>query len=94
MRNLLLITLCFISSIFNGNAENINVQKLEGEIRAGITLPLDNYRDGSSQVSGDIGIEGRYNFQNSPFDCGLMLELSTARRGFNHFVGRIRQNRF
>lgn len=84
MRNLLLITLCFISSIFNGNAENINVQKLEGEIRAGITLPLDNYRDGSSQVSGDIGIEGRYNFQNSPFDCGLMLELSTARRGFNH----------
>lgn len=60
------------------------VQRLEGEIRGGITTPLEGYHSGKSQISADIGVEGRYNFRGSPWDCGLMLELSTARRGYEH----------
>lgn len=84
IRKMIFVTLCFISAALVGKAESTNVQMLEGEIRAGLTVPLGAYHGGSAQVSGDLGIEGRYNFRNSPWDCGLMLELSTARRGFNH----------
>lgn len=37
-----------------------------------------------AQVSAALGIEGRYNFKGTPWDCGLMLDLSTARRGYEH----------
>ncbi len=59
-------------------------QILEGEIRAGLTTPLGGYHDGKSQISASVGLEGRYNFKGTPWDCGLMLELSTARRGYEH----------
>lgn len=60
------------------------VQMVEGEIRAGLTTPLGGYHTGKAQVSATIGIEGRYNFKGTPWDCGLMLDLSTARRGYEH----------
>ncbi len=60
------------------------VQMMEGEIRAGLTTPLGGYHTGKAQVSATLGIEGRYNFKGTPWDCGLMLDLSTARRGYEH----------
>lgn len=60
------------------------VQMMEGEIRGGLTTPLGGYHTGKAQVSGTLGIEGRYNFKGTPWDCGLMLDLSTARRGYEH----------
>lgn len=57
---------------------------MEGEIRGGLTTPLGGYHTGKAQVSGTLGIEGRYNFKGTPWDCGLMLDLSTARRGYEH----------
>ncbi len=60
------------------------VQMMEGEIRAGLTTPLGGYHTGKAQVSAALGIEGRYNIKNTPWDCGLMLDLSTARRGYEH----------
>lgn len=60
------------------------VQMFEGEFRAGFTTPLGAYHTGKSQVSLSLGLEGRYNFRDSPWDCGLMLDLSTARRGYEH----------
>lgn len=65
-------------------AESPVVQMLEGEVRAGLTTPLGGYHTGKAQVSGTLGIEGRYNIKGTPWDCGLMLDLSTARRGFEH----------
>lgn len=60
------------------------VQVMEGEVRAGLTTPLGGYHSGKAQVSGTFGIEGRYNFKGTAWDCGLMLDLSTARRGYEH----------
>ncbi len=78
-----LILLLALGTAGHVNAQSI-VQRMEGELRAGLTTPLGGYHTGKSQVSGALGIEGRYNFKGSPWDCGLMLDLSTARRGFEH----------
>lgn len=66
------------------NAQTKIVQMMEGEIRAGLTAPLGGYYTGKAQVSAALGIEGRYNVKGTPWDCGLMLDLSTARRGYEH----------
>ena len=60
------------------------VQMMEGEIRGGITAPVGTFHDGKAKVSGTLGLEGRYNFKGTPWDCGLMLDLSTACRGYSH----------
>ena len=66
------------------HAQTPIVQMMEGEIRAGLTTPLGGYHTGKAQVSATLGLEGRYNFKGTPWDCGLMIDLSTARRGFEH----------
>lgn len=75
-----------VAGIFTAQAkaESNVVQMLEGEVRAGITTPLGGYHDGKTQISASFGIEGRYNFKGTPWDCGVMLDLSTARRSFSH----------
>ena len=60
------------------------VQMMEGEVRVGFTTPLGGYHTGKSRISFSLGLEGRYNFKGTPWDCGLMLDLSTARRGYSH----------
>lgn len=63
-------------------AQDKDVQRLEFEFGAGLTLPVGAYHGGSAQVGAALGLEGRYNIKGTPWDCGLMLELTTARRGF------------
>lgn len=77
-----MLLLCLLA--LNAQAQTNTVQMMEGEIRAGLTTPLGGYHDGKSQVSATLGIEGRYNFKGTPWDCGMMLDLSTARRGYEH----------
>lgn len=86
MKRLLVLFLTCVSTtmIISVKARTPVVQMMEGEVRAGLTSPLGDYHTGKAQVSGSIGIEGRYNFKGTPWDCGLMLDLSTARRGYEH----------
>lgn len=79
-------TIVLLVALFTvkAQAQSPVVQMMEGEIRAGITTPLGSYHAGKAQISADLGIEGRYNFKGTPWDCGLMLDLSTARRGYEH----------
>ena len=58
-------------------ASELLVQRFEGEIFGGLTLPLESYHRSNTQISGAFGIEGRYNFPNTKWDCGLMIALST-----------------
>ena len=84
-RKFLKIIFLFVALVnIQANAHPGTVQMMEGEIRAGLTTPLDGYHTGKAQVSAALGIEGRYNFKGTPWDCGLMLDLSTARRGYKH----------
>lgn len=66
------------------NAIEPPVQRFEGEIFGGLTLPLESYHGGTPQISGTLGIEGRLNIPRTQWDCGLMVALSTARHGYNH----------
>lgn len=85
MLNKLNVLFAFVAlSTLMAQAQTPIVQMMEGEIRAGLTTPLGGYHMGKAQVSGTLGIEGRYNFKGTPCDCGLMLDLSTARRGYEH----------
>lgn len=78
-----IMCLLVITVVAQNNTVSV-VQMMEGEIRAGLTTPLGGYHSGKAQISGLLGIEGRYNFRGTPWNCGLMLEISTARRGYEH----------
>ncbi len=66
------------------NAAEPSVQRFEGEIFGGLTLPLESYHNSTSQVSGTFGIEGRFNVPGTSWDCGLMAGLTTARHGYSN----------
>lgn len=85
MRKLLKVFLLIVSLfMMQAHSQTNVVQIMEGEVRAGMTTPLGGYRDGEAQMGAALGIEGRYNFKGTPWDCGLMLDLSVARRGYEH----------
>lgn len=63
-------------------AEYKDIQRFEFEIRTGLTTPIGSYHGGTAQTGAALGMQGRYNLKNTPWDCGLLLELTTARRGF------------
>lgn len=83
----ILLALIFFSSIAVTPvyARHNEVQLFEGEIRGGITSPLEEYHNGKARISGSFGIEGRFNFKNQPWDCGISLDFSTARRSYERF---------
>ncbi len=81
---LLLLFLVTKSVAVYSQSNRNNVQMIEGEVRSGLTMPLGGYHTGESQISATLAVEGRYNFKESPWDCGIMLDLSTARRGYEH----------
>lgn len=70
------------------NAQTKDVHRVEVEFRAGLTAPVGAYHNGTVQIGAAFGIEGRYNIKGTPWDCGLMLEITTARRGFKPMCGR------
>lgn len=63
-------------------AQRQEIKRFEFELGAGLTTPLGSYHDGKAQTGAALEMQGRYNFKGSPWDCGLLLELTTARRGF------------
>ena len=66
----------------SGYGKSLKVQLLEGEIRAGYTLPVGSYHSGKPEISMCLGLEGRYNIPRTAWDGGVMLELSSARRKY------------
>lgn len=64
--------------------EGVGIQRIEGELRVGLTTPVGSFHSGKAKLSACLGVEMRYNFKTMPLDCGLMLELSTARRSYTH----------
>lgn len=84
LRNLISLLFCFVSIFTTLRAEDTIVQMMEGEVRTGLTLPIGGYHGGTPRISMATGLEGRYNFKGTPWDCGLMIDLSTACRGYNN----------
>ena len=76
------LLLLLLSQFMTLHAANPEVQTFEGELRAGFGVPLGSYHNGKGEVGMTFGIEGRYNFRHLPFDCGIMLDLSSAMREY------------
>ncbi len=74
-------------------AQSQRVQKFEGELRAGFTGPLGGFRSANSLMGATLGWELRYNFTESPWDCGLMVDVSSARWEFEPQSGTAQINR-
>lgn len=60
------------------------VQMLEGEARIGCSQPLGGYHSGRPVLSNTSGLELRYNFYDSPWSCGIMVDLSNACRIYDY----------
>lgn len=70
--SLVLFLLCTLSCIAQ------NIQQLEGEINVGLTYPLGNYHNGEKLVGPEFGLELRYNIPQTPWDCGVLLNVTTS----------------
>lgn len=77
--------LCLVSAI--GSAEPLPVQRIEGEIRAGMTIPFENYLGNEAYGSFAIGLELRYNFKNTGWDCGIVAEIINTGYIDKYFYG-------
>lgn len=63
-------------------AQTVSVQPFEVEARVGLAVPMGGYHGGKTEVGGALGVELRYNFDNTPFDAGMLLDLSCAMRSY------------
>lgn len=77
-----LFIIAIISLLSFGVAKAQDVQSVEGQLSAGMTVPLDKFHSGDAKVGPQIGLEVRYNL--SKFDVGVGMEFTTAVYGFNH----------
>lgn len=59
------------------------VQRMEGEARMGATVALGGNYGGHSDGSLAMGLEGRFNIRETPWDCGIALQFAVAE---HHFV--------
>lgn len=64
------------------HAQTTIVQRMEGELRGGLSFPLGDYDSRMAPVSGTFGLEIRYNLKGLPWDCGLMFDMATGHMGY------------
>lgn len=74
-------------------AQTKTIRPIEVEMHVGATRPIGNLDGSDSKTGPHIGLEMRYNFKNSPFDAGLMVDMTSAvhSRSFED-VGRMDQS--
>lgn len=58
------------------------VQMLEGGAFVGISGPLGGYRGGGGAVGPMFGLDMRYNFEETPYDVGLLFSFEMADRSY------------
>lgn len=58
------------------------VHPIEGGFYTGLSIPLGGYHSGTSKNGAKIGGDLRYNINNTPWDCGIFLEINSAQRDF------------
>lgn len=64
------------------SAQTLPVQPVEGGIFGGMTVPLDKYHDYTNKIGYGMGIEVRYNFSGTPWDCGLMADFTRVNHDY------------
>lgn len=59
------------------------VQRLELELRLGLTMPLEPYHHSDYVIGPALAVEGRSNFPESAWDVGVTLWVTTAVHKFD-----------
>lgn len=57
------------------------VQRVEGELFAGIPFPADSYHGATAKPGLQLGAAIRYNFTGTPFDVGLQFDYTIVNHG-------------
>ena len=85
MKKLFFCTLLTIVGLPFGKAQSneVEVQRVEGELRVGLTAPLGGFHGGSATVGPAFGVEIRYNIPKSSWDMGFQINATTAVRKFH-----------
>lgn len=65
------------------HADNDGVGKMEGGISVGSTLPLGGGYGGKIKPGTVLNGELRYNFANTGWDCGVLLQFNNSLRDFD-----------
>lgn len=66
------------------SAQTKAVKSFEAEFNFGITMPLDEYHGGEKMLGPSIALNFRHNFKDTPWDCGILLQVDGAVRDFWH----------
>lgn len=61
------------------------VQPIEGEASVGFTLPMTGFHHGEKAGGVEAGLELRYNVPGTPWDCGVLFDVTTAVYKFDFF---------
>lgn len=73
---------CMLCTVLAYAAEPQLVQQFEFGVNAGLTVPLGGYHGGDLSGSVTLGLELRYNVEDMPWDCGLILQTDGATRHY------------
>lgn len=60
-----------------------DVTRFEAEAGVAAELPLFDYQGGIPKGSAGLEMALRYNFQDSPWDCGVAIQLDCANRNYD-----------
>mgnify|MGYP000722976097 CR=1 FL=1 len=84
MRKSILLVISSVFCCISAIAEMpVEVQRVEGELRVGLTAPLGGFHGGSATVGPAFGAEIRYNIPKSSWDMGFQIN-ATAYSGDIH----------
>lgn len=92
MKNILSFLAILLLLPYCAFSQTQEVQKIEFEARTGMTIPMGSFHGGEPDPSIMLGMELRRNFKNSPWDCGVVLQLGVAKWYFNRDGGKYHQN--
>ena len=64
------------------SAQATRVSKFEGGFYVGATSPIGSFHNADPKIGPMMGVDFRYNFENTPWDCGAYLEIGTGKWDF------------
>lgn len=69
--------------------DNCNLQNIEVELSAGLAWPMGSYDGGTGRTGSAFGVNLRYNLPKLPLDCGVFIQVLTAKRQYSSYFSDI-----
>lgn len=82
MKKILLLLFLALSCV--GRAQTKPVKPFEFEFTTGVCMPLGAYHNGDALETPVLAMNLRYNIKNTPWSCGFLWQIDSARQDFWH----------